>query len=250
MASKGPAPPVSAALFAPGRWAAYRAKGTPESQNGLEQIRLWPNRETERETASPEQIALHVQSPDYSNHLAGKLQFERRRRKVTLDILPDRNVQEFVAAVGRSLIPEYQRALPEGDKARVDFRFCVVRMHGMLVEDELGHLDGVGLLAEADGNDAAGAFPDGVIVIPDSMLANIRNQAQLTTILSSAITVVLQKRDHPTPSPHGWANIMTSLTAAGGFLQVAVSEAPRPRACNCPPSRRGRSRYSTKTSRY
>jgi hypothetical protein len=210
-----PAPPVSPSLFAPGVWAAYRAKGTPSSQSVLDQIRLWPDHTDRAQRTSREHLALHIQPPDYSDHVAGKLQFEDGRAKATLHILPDRNIQEFVASVGRSLIPEYQRALPEDDKAKVDFRFYVIHLHGTVME--LGRVDRVELLAQAAGNEVAGAFPDGVIVIPDTTLAGIRNQAQLAAILSSAITVVLQRRDYPTPSPHGWANILTSIAAAGPY---------------------------------
>ncbi|HTV81595.1 MAG TPA: hypothetical protein VME18_03005 [Acidobacteriaceae bacterium] len=217
MAPNGPAPSVSAGLFAPGVWAAYRARGSPASQSVLRQIRLWPNQIDRAEKTSLEQLALHIQPPDDSNHVAGNLQFEDGGERVTLHILPDRNVQEFVAAVGRSLIPEYQRALPEGDRAKVDFRFCVVHLRG--VDLELSRVDRVELLAQASGNDVAGAFPGGVIVIPDTTLAGIRNQAQLAAILSSAITVVLQGRDYPTPSPHGWANILTSFAATAPCYQ-------------------------------
>lgn len=211
MMPKRPVPPISAGLFSPGVWAAYRAKGVPATQSAVEQIRLWPDQIDRAEKTFREQLALHIRPPDYSNHIAGKLQFGVGRHKMTLHILPDRNVQEFVAEVGTSLIPEYQQTLPEGDKAKVNFRFYVVHLHGAVLE--LNRVDRVELLAQASGNEVAGAFPDGVIVIPDTTLAGIRNQAQLAAILSSAITVVLQGHDYPTPSPHGWANILTSFAA-------------------------------------
>lgn len=85
----------------------------------------------------------------------------------------DAATQQRVSTLGQRVVPDYQRQLSATDPTRIDFRFQLVhdtKLHTTLTE------------------------PSGVIQVPESIPANLHNDAELTAILSSAVAEVLEKQ--------------------------------------------------------
>jgi hypothetical protein len=201
---QSPSPPFSPTLFQPNTWATYQSgmgsehdvlylldlfnplafmpnslgrKTAPMTGRiPLDQIRLWPNHVDKAENKYWEQLTPTIHAPDYQNHIWGSVQFPHAHAD---KILPDQAVQDYVSNLGISLIPQYQKALPEMDATKIHFRFYVFRPVGTTFND-----------------DFAVASPTGLILIPERTLTRIDNEAQLASILSYSITSVLQKHTY------------------------------------------------------
>jgi hypothetical protein len=240
---QAPSPAFTGALFQPNTWAAYigmsaselrpRAQADDRGESAFDgqwvgesadsdlaqpakrdasefrdnvapsQIRLWPNQLSAEEKEYVAYLLPLIHPPDWTRHVPGSIEFQDQPAKKNLQILPKESVQEFVSGLGTSLIPEYQRTLAEGDPTKIHFKFYAVQGEHPTANDEMNQGDGVLALSRNDLDRGVVAFPDGLIVIPDYVLARINNQAQLAMVLSSAITSVIQKqgftrkRDHP-----------------------------------------------------
>lgn len=81
------------------------------------------------------------------------------------ELLP---LPEYLAKVGNSLVPEYQKNLPKGDPSKIDFRFYVVK----------------------DNSFNAFALPDGTVVVHSGLLAQLTNESQLAAVLGHEIAHV------------------------------------------------------------
>ena len=78
-----------------------------------------------------------------------------------------------VSEIGRKLVPEYQKVLPASDPTKINFRFYVVHDKRKMVRDAL----------------------NGTILIPDTLLRTVRNEAQLAALLSVAVAQVVEKQE-------------------------------------------------------
>jgi hypothetical protein len=86
-------------------------------------------------------------------------------------VLTDDNIQEYVNKLGQSLVPEYQKNLPDDDENKIPFRFVVIY--------------------EKDIN--AGAFATGTIIINHDVFNYIENEGQLVFLLSHEIAHATQE---------------------------------------------------------
>jgi Zn-dependent protease with chaperone function len=98
----------------------------------------------------------------------GELKIEKVGKFKTL---PDQDVQDYVARVGRSLIPAYQRAMDDRDSNRIPFRFYVVQ--------------------ERTPN--AFALPNGIVVVHSSIFDIVENEAQFADIIGHEIAHSVQE---------------------------------------------------------
>jgi hypothetical protein len=80
-------------------------------------------------------------------------------------LLPDPDVQAYVAALGERLIPAYQRDLPANDPRRIPFQFHVVQ----------------------DKSVNAFATPNGIVVVHSGLLEMVENEAQLAAVVGHEI---------------------------------------------------------------
>lgn len=83
----------------------------------------------------------------------------------------DPAMQARIERIGNSLIPAFQRALPDNDPAKVNFRF-------QLIDTEL----------------FAGAFPlqSGIILIPHQTVEHMQNDSQIASIIGESIAYILE----------------------------------------------------------
>ena len=72
----------------------------------------------------------------------------------------EKELQEYIATVGNSLVPEYQKGLNSDDPRRLDFRFYVV---------------------DGENSPNAFCFPNGVIGINSAMLLMLARSAETLT---------------------------------------------------------------------
>jgi hypothetical protein len=80
-------------------------------------------------------------------------------------LLPDQRVQDYVAAVGRRLVPAYQAASAANDPGHIPFEFHVV----------------------IDKNFNAFATPNGIVVVNSGLLTLLENEAQLAAVIGHEI---------------------------------------------------------------
>lgn len=114
--------------------------------------------------------SLQVSSRPYdaAGLRAGELKIERVGKFKTL---PDQEVQDYVARVGRSLVPAYQRTMDERNPTRIPFRFYVVQ--------------------ERVPN--AFALPNGIVVVHSSIFDIVENEAQFSAIIGHEIAHAVQE---------------------------------------------------------
>ncbi len=105
---------------------------------------------------------------------------------------PDEAMQSRIERIGNSLIPAYQKALPESDKTKIVFRFQLIdekKWHGSI------------------------GWPSGVILVPRQAVEHLPNDSQLAALLADNIAVALEKQTlRRQPSKHK----MDVASIAGG----------------------------------
>lgn len=82
--------------------------------------------------------------------------------------VPDAQIQNYVATIGNSLIPEWQRSLPATDPAKIHFHFYVIernRHFSTTISDDAG-----------------------TVIIPSNVLVKLQNKAQLAALLSADVS--------------------------------------------------------------
>jgi hypothetical protein len=208
-------------------WVSYRADRATDGTITATQIRYWLNRPQPRQVRAcckagrhfmvnigeaqyKKSFAVVVREPDYAKHIFGTIQFHRGK---PIRIVPDAQVQKFVTDVGMEMIPQYQKGLPDSDSTKIHFRFYVIRPFpsflGSGFQDVNGRLPVMGEYGIVYSNPPwvpfwrttirdLVALPTGLILIPDSQLALIKNKAELAALLSCAITSVLQEQTYRT----------------------------------------------------
>lgn len=86
-------------------------------------------------------------------------------------LLANDEVQEYVTKLGQTLVPEYLKAVPDGDPSKLNFRFFVI--------------------IEREPN--AHALPNGIFLINSGMLEVVENEAQLAEVIGHEIAHATQE---------------------------------------------------------
>ena len=167
--------PLDAGRITTNLWARYEASREKDGSIRAESITFKPNAISADEAKYLKGAEPVVVPPNYAKHKAGTIKFHWRWK---LKILPDKIVQDYVTRVGESLIPAYQKALPESDPTKVRFRFYVVEKFSMWK----------GPLMDCE------ASPGGIVVVPDNVLSVLDNGAQLAALLSNCVEMTLEKQ--------------------------------------------------------
>ena len=121
-------------------------------------------------------------------------------------LVPNDAVQEYVTNLGQSLIPEYLKAIPDSDPAKLNFRFFVV----MNKEPN------------------ASALPNGILLIHSSMFDVVENEAQLAAVIGHEIAHATQEHTWRQMSYHknikmalGIASAVASAYGATNLANIA-----------------------------
>jgi hypothetical protein len=121
-----------------------------------------------------------------------------------IQILADKGVQDYVSRVGMEIVPSYQKNLPESDATKIWFRFYVVKPFKSFVRSGFEDINGMLPVMSEYGTQYSNprpflvirditAVPDGMILIPESLLLQVRSEAELAALLSYAVTSVVQE---------------------------------------------------------
>jgi hypothetical protein len=89
----------------------------------------------------------------------------------------DAAMQARIEKIGSSLVPAYQRALPDSDPAKIEFRFQLIDT--ALIRDAL-------------------TLPNGIVLIPHQVVERLRNDSQLATVLADGIGRALERQQYRT----------------------------------------------------
>jgi len=219
---KASPPAFVASLFAPNSWATYqidesagdhgivhlanRERISTTRPARLEQIRVWRNRSGQKEREFDSKFTPIIHPPDYARHIPGSVAFGDQPASKSLEILPNRLIQEFISKLGWSLVPGYQRRLAANDPTKINFHFYAVHAAKPRSDDEMSRADSMVLAWHKNLNRGIVALPDGTILVPDYMAARVGNEAQMATLLSCAIQSVLQKQAYITRRSRPWDN--------------------------------------------
>lgn len=131
-----------------------------------------------------------IEDPDYSAFVPGQLKMHWKKYR----ILPSKKAQEYIAALGESLIPSHQKDLPADSPLKIPFRFYLV---------------------DAKSFNAV-AYPNGVVVVHSGVFDVLQNEAQLAFVLSHEISHAVEK--------HAWEAYeyhrteLIALRAGGAFI--------------------------------
>ena len=193
-----PFPAFFVSMLQANTWATYRGVNDGNGTILLYRMRLWPNQIDTRYREYLAKFTPAIESPNYRNHTFGTIKFPHTHTGNVLKILPSQDVQDFVSKIGKSLIPQYQKVLPDSDPTKIHFRFYVVHPVGTTLNNEMGKIDNLSFLQRPSWDEAVVSLPCGLILIPESTLARIDNEAQLAVMLSDAIATVLQKQSYIT----------------------------------------------------
>lgn len=200
------AAPFTADLLQAGAWTTYHATATPDGHVAANQIRVWFDKTSQKEEQFVRQFEPAITPPDYARHIDGKVEF---KGAPPISIVADARVQEWVSTLGERLVPPcWQAAECSGSGVR-QLRFVVVRqfpawlggyfvvegrdlpVHQLLRWDRKSS----GFYAKPKLGSVAKQIvvvPDGTVLIPNTALVDLSNEAQLAALLSYAITSVIQ----------------------------------------------------------
>jgi Zn-dependent protease with chaperone function len=118
-------------------------------------------------------------------------------------VLPSQAVQDYVNRLGWSLVPTYQRMLPDSNPQKIHFQFRVVQAKSF----------------------NAGSYPMGMIVIHSDVFRVLENEAQLAAVLAHEIAHTTQEhtfREMQHNKKRRTALKIGSLVAAGmGYYSIS-----------------------------
>ena len=157
-------PPNSVAAVVPGDWIEYKGKQRADGIIVAESAKL------SRTYVSNSDEKLHKKYDfvDPNDTTKGV-----RVLTGTIRPYPDAAMRARVNAIGDKLVPAYQRALPDTDPAKINFRFLVV--------DKKHWHDALTL-------------PGGIILVPRQVVERMQNDSQLATVLADNISCLLEKQ--------------------------------------------------------
>ena len=192
----------SSSLLTSNTWALYHAKHGLDGTLTASQIRLWLNQASADEKQFLSMCVAKIKQPDYRNSISGSIQYAYGS---PIQIVPNQNLQESISYLGMMLVPKYQKEMPSSDPTKINFHFYVVRPFVYVPKNHFVSVDGhlprhyssayrYNAPKPYASVTSVIAISDGTILVPDVALARMQNQAQVTALLSYAITSILQKQ--------------------------------------------------------
>jgi len=112
-------------------------------------------------------LKVEVKEPDFDRRRSGRVTI---RNDIHYEIIANAEIQQYIADLGTRLVPPYQRDLPDGDPAKIPFKFYVVR------------------------HDQAGAaVATAVIMVYTRTFEILKNEAQMAAMVAHEIAHITQK---------------------------------------------------------
>ncbi len=205
----------TAEMLVPNTWVLYHADSSTNGTVTANQLQFWPNSVRAKEDAYLKHFNPTIVLPDYNNKIPGSISYGNTGA-VAVKIVPDQAVQEWVSNVGSRLIPLSQQRLTDTEPTKLHFHFYVVHRFPLNLGEyfvlrystmpssrlELWDRDSKDFYPKPRASEMTSeviATPDGNVLVPDTVLSALHNEAQLATLLSCAITSIIQRQSY-----HAW----------------------------------------------
>jgi predicted Zn-dependent protease len=150
--------------------------------------------EMEKDEASLwKSLKLKEKASNFADGKPGELKIDKVG---SYKLLPSQAAQTFISNLGQSLVPSYQRMMPDGDPQKIPFKFYLV----------------------IDKEPNAFALPNGIVVVNSGMFEILENEAQLAAVMSHEIAHATQE--------HTWRQMnkdkkKRTALAVGGMAAAA-----------------------------
>jgi hypothetical protein len=195
----------------PNLWISYKGERRADGIVVAASATLTPNNvaahhEEAREKADYDPQAI---APDAKQNGVGKAFLGVDARKIPPYY--DDAMQARVAKIGDSLVPQYQKSLPDNDPAKLRFRFQLV--------DEPKEREAI-------------LWPSGVVLVPRQVVERMENDSQLAAVLADGVAALLENQYYKLQSMKrkalafgiasavGAGAIVGTATGAGEYAEV------------------------------
>ncbi len=182
-----------------GAWARYAAHMTTSGALVVTQLSVFADLSATSGGAYKDMMDISIKAPDYRAGKDGSVRFRHDEAR----ILPNRSIQNWIAALGSTLVPPLNQT---GLGAGMQFRFYVIRAYKTGYLRSFSNIDGENCEAVNNiGYTYANPKPyrtvhgliglqDGTILVPDNVVQALHTQSQLAALLSYAIASVSQQQ--------------------------------------------------------
>jgi len=177
-------------LLRPNSFGFFKATKGSAGRLVANSLEMWPNALLPNEVKYRDRVRVRLTEPGYKSGVPGRIDSPHERG---VQIVPSQAVQDWIARFGDRLIPSYDRSLPDSDPTKVKFRFCIVHGSGSDLKGLIFYLGGLFAVKHPSFDEAVLPLPDGRIIVFDETLSKLKTESQLASILSFAITMVLQR---------------------------------------------------------
>lgn len=169
-------PLKSLADIGPGVTMTYEGRERPDGTVLASYVEFVRNEKEKGEESLWKQLQVKEKPFNFDAGQPGELKVRGEKYKV----LPSPEAQDYVARLGESLIPEYQRSLAADDPQKIPFRFTVIVEKGF----------------------NAAAYPNGVIIINSGVFDVLENEAQLAAVVGHEIAHATQEHTYRRMQKH------------------------------------------------
>jgi hypothetical protein len=189
-------PPLSSvADLSPNRWIDYKGERREDGIVVASSAALAPNNAAARHEQARERADYDPEAvaPDAKQNAVGKTFLGVDPKKIPP--YRDDAMQARITRIGNSLVPQYQKGLPDNDPAKLRFRFQLV--------DEPKWRDAM-------------IWPSGVILVPKQVVERMEDDSQLAAVLADSIAALLEDQYYR----------LQSLARKAGAAQIASLAIP------------------------
>ena len=152
----------------PGMFATFEGMEQPDGTILASRIIFTKNELEKGEGNLWKSMKITEKTPNFAQNDPGELKVSSVGK---FKLLPNKEVQEYVQRVGQSLIPAYQKNLPDDNPQKINFRFYVIR----------------------DKEANAFALANGIVVVNSGMITTLENEAQLAAVMAHEISHATQE---------------------------------------------------------
>jgi hypothetical protein len=145
-----------------------------------------------------------VKTPHDQEHKPSTLKVAFSLANAELKLLP-KDVQDYISKVGDSLVPSYQRAMPDAELTKIPFQFFVVERPEPF----------------------ALSLPNGVVLVTSTLFEVLENEAQLAAMLGRQIAHVIQKHNLRQSLESTQKRLSLAMGRAGSYSYVNHVQADR-----------------------
>ncbi len=199
-------------------WVDYRSVARSDGVFIAKHLYMWKDSGNPKEERFIERFSPKVVTPEYSRQVPGSVLIGDGTEVAHL--LADQDTQKWLSKLGEELVAHLRNDLPAENLSKIHFRFYVANSISKMQTGYFFDVNGIlpvftakyrPLYAQgrslAPGRDLSGDIltsPDGVILVPDRLLARLKDSAQAAALLSFAITSVSQEQAY-----RAWPEMMS-----------------------------------------